>query len=121
MTVCFQSDKSTKKLVLKKRCVPETNFISKESEGYIPRIKDLKDYKVLLIKFGYIDITYLSILSLEVIFTSNEYEKIIKIDKGFRPGWWQYEVMAAYFYCLGQRYKNLEFIDSSEALAAGMF
>ena len=50
-TVCFQSDKSTKKQVLKKRIL-ETNFISKESEGYIPRIKDLKDYKVSLIKFG---------------------------------------------------------------------
>ena len=36
--VCFQSDKSTKKQVLKKHCVLETNFISKESEGYIPRI-----------------------------------------------------------------------------------
>ena len=34
-TVCFQSDKSTKKQVLKKRCVLETNFISEESEGYI--------------------------------------------------------------------------------------
>ena len=120
-TVCFQSDKSTKKQVLKKRCVPETNFISKESEGYIPRIKELKDYKVSLIKFGCIDITYLSILSLEVIFTSNEYEKIRKINKGFRPGWLQDEVIAAYFYCLRQRYKNLEFIDPSEALAAGMF
>ena len=120
-TVCFQSDKSTKKQVLKKRCVPETNFISKESEGYIPRIKELKNYKVSLIKFGCIDITYLSILSLEVIFTSNEYEKTRKINKGFRPGWLQDEVIAAYFYCLRQRYKNLEFIDPSEALAAGMF
>ena len=79
-TVCFPSDKSTKKQVLKKLCVPETNFISKESEDYIPRIKELK---VSLIKFGCIDITYLSILSLEVIITSNEYEKIRKIDKGF--------------------------------------
>ena len=74
-----------------------------------------------LIKFGCIDITYLSILSLEVIFTSNEYEKIRKINKGFRPGWLQDEVIAAYFYGLRQRYKNLEFIDPSEALAAGMF
>ena len=105
-TVCFQSDKSTKKQVLKKRCVLETNFISKESEGYISRIKDLKDYKVSLIKFGCIDITYLSILSLEVIFTSNKYENIRKIDKGFKPGWLQDEVIAAYFYCLRQRYKN---------------
>ena len=55
-TVCFQSDKSTKKQVLKKHRVPETNFISKESEGSIPRIKDLKDYKVSLIKFGCIDL-----------------------------------------------------------------
>ena len=85
-TVCFRYDKSTKKQVLKKRCVPETNFISKESEGYIPRVKELKNYKVSLIKFGCIDITYLSILSLEVIFTSNEYKNIRKFDKGFRPG-----------------------------------
>ena len=84
-------------------------------------MKELKDYKVSLIKFGCIDITYLSILSLEVIFTSNEYEKIRKIDKGFRPGWLQDEAIADYFYRLRQRYKNLEFIDPSEALAAGMF
>ena len=31
-----------------KSCVPETTFISKESKGYIPRIKDLKDYQVSL-------------------------------------------------------------------------
>ena len=93
-TVCFQSDKSTKKQVLKKHCVLEMNLISKECEGYIPRIKDLKDYKIPLIKFGCIDITYLSILSLEVIFTSNEYENIRKIDKGFRPGWLEDEVIA---------------------------
>ena len=120
-TVCFQFNKSTKKQVLKERCVLETNFISKESEGYIPQIKDLKDYKVSLIKFGCIDITYLSILSLEVIFTFNEYENVRKIDKGVRPGWLQDEVIAAYFYCLRQCHKNLEFIDASEALAAGMF
>ena len=66
--------------------------------------------------------TYLSILSLEVTFTSNEYENIRKIDKGFRHGWLQDKVIAAYFfYCLWQRYKNLEFIDPSEALAAGIF
>ena len=104
--VCFQSDKSTKKQILKKRCVLETNFISKESEGYISRIRDLKDYKVSLIKCGCINITYLSILSLEVIFTSNEHENIRKINKGFKPGWLQGEVIAAYFYCLRQRYKN---------------
>ena len=120
-TVCFQSDKSTKKQVLKKHRVPETNFISKESEGSIPRIKDLKDYKVSLIKFGCIDIIYLSILSLEVFFTSNEHENIRKIDKGFSPIWLQDEVIAAYFYCLRQHYKNLEFVDPSEALTAGMF
>ena len=85
-TVCFRYDKSTKKQVLKKRCVPETNFISKESEGYIPRIKDLKDCKVSLRKFGCIDVKYLSILSLEVIFTFNECENIRKFDKGVRPG-----------------------------------
>ena len=84
-------------------------------------LKDLKDYKVSLIKFGCIDITYLSILSLEVIFTFNEYENVRKIDKGVRPGWLQDEVIAAYFYCLRQCHKNLEFIDASEALAAGMF
>ena len=84
-------------------------------------LKDLKDYKVSLIKFGSIDITYLSILSLEVIFTSNEYENVRKIDKGVRPGWLQDKVIAAYFYCLRQCHKNLEFTDASEALAAGMF
>ena len=36
-TVCFQSDKSTKKQVLKKR-VLETNFISKEPEGSTGRL-----------------------------------------------------------------------------------
>ena len=81
----------------------------------------MKDHKVSLIKFSCIDITYLSILSLEVICTSNEYENIRKVDKRFRPGWLQDEVIAAYFYCLRQCYKNLEFIDPSEALAAGMF
>ena len=73
-TVSFQSDKSMKKQVLEKLCVPKANFISKESEGSIPQIKVLKDHKVSLIKFGCIDITILSILSLEVIFTSSEYE-----------------------------------------------
>ena len=121
MTVSFQSDKSTKRQFLKKCCVPETNFISKESKGYIPRINDLKDYKVSLIKCSCIDITYRSILSLKVIFTSNEYENIRKTDKGFRPGWLQDEVIAAYSYCLRQRYKNLELIDPSKALATSMF
>ena len=37
-TVCFQSDKSTKKQVLKKCCVLETNFISKEPEGSTGRL-----------------------------------------------------------------------------------
>ena len=96
-------------------------FILKESEGYIPPIKDLRDYKMSLIKCGCIDIAYLSILPVELIFTSNEYENIWKIDKGFRPGCLQDEVIAVCFYCLQQRYKNLEFIDPSEVLAAGMF
>ena len=74
-----------------------------------------------LIKFGCIYITYLSILLLTVIFTSNEYENIRKTDKGFRPGWLQDKVIAVYFHCLWQRNKNFEFIDVSEALAAGMF
>ena len=55
LRVYFNIDKSTIKQVLKKRCVPETNFISKKPDGYIPRIKNLKDYKVSIIKFGCID------------------------------------------------------------------
>ena len=51
-------------------------------------------------KFSSIDITYLSMLSLEVIFTPNEYENIRKTAKGFRSGWLQDQLIATYFYCL---------------------
>ena len=74
LTFDFQSTKSTKKAVSEK-----------------------KDYKVSLISFDYINVTYLLILSLEVIFTFNAHENIRKIDKEFRPVWLLGEVTAAYF------------------------
>ena len=48
LTADFQSNKATKKQVVlcKLSCVPQTDFISKETNGYIPQIKHLKVYKV---------------------------------------------------------------------------
>ena len=74
-----------------------------------------------LITFGCIDITFLSVLSLEVIFISYGYGNIRNTGKGLRLGWLHGEVIAAYFYCLRQCYKNLEPTDPSEALATCTF
>ena len=75
-----------------------------------------------LITCGCIDITFLSVLSLEVIFIPYGYENIRNTSKRLRLGWLHDEVIAAYFYCLRQRYKNLEPpTDPSKALAVCMF
>ena len=74
-----------------------------------------------LITFGCIDITFLSVLSLEVIFIPYGYENIRNTSKRLRLGWLHDEVIAAYFYCLRQCYKNLEPTDPSEALATCTF
>ena len=52
-----------------------------------------------LITCGCTDITFLSVLSLEVIFIPYGYENIRNTSKRLRLGWFHDEVIAAYFYC----------------------
>ena len=47
--------------------------IKKPTNEYIPRINGLTDCRLSLLKLGAISITYLSLFSLEVIFSSKEY------------------------------------------------
>ena len=90
--------------------------LKKPTNECIPRIKELTDYSSPLLKpGGAISITYLSLFSLDVIFNSKEHTLVKQSDPGFRPGWLQDEVNAAYLYNLAK------VLGPSEALALNKF
>ena len=109
------------KVVIKRENNIENAPLLTKEKNYIPRINGLKDFNSTLLNYGSINITYLSLLSLEVIFSTNEYHKIKNMDARFKPGWLQDEVIAAYFHHLRNQFPNMEFIQPSEALAARNF
>ena len=89
--------------IIKKKISSDGKFKSfkKPTNECIPRIKGLTDYRSPLFKpGGAISINYLSLFSLEVIFSSKEHTLLKQSDPGFRPGWLQDEVNAAYLYNL---------------------
>ena len=117
-------DSSLTHKIIKNKFSSDGKFksIKKPTNECIPRIKGLTDYRLPLLKLGgAISITYLSLFSLEVIFSSKEYTLVKQSAPGFRPGWLQDEVIAAYLYNLRQKHLNMEFIYPSEALALNKF
>ena len=119
-----ENDSSLTRKIIKKNFSSDGKFksIKKPTNDFIPRIKRLTDYRLPLLKLGgAISITYLSLFSLEVIFSSKEYTLVKQSAPGFRPGWLQDEVIAVYLYYLRQNHLNIEFIYPSEALALDKF
>ena len=108
--------------IIKKKFTSGGKFksLKKPTNECIPRIKGLTDYRSPLLKpGGAISITYLSLFSLEVIFNSKEHTLVKQSDPGFRQGWLQDEVNAAYC-TIWQKHLNMEFCPS-EALALNKF
>ena len=119
-----ENDSSLARKIIKKNFSSDGKFksIKKPTNECIPRIEGLTDYRLPLLKLGgAISITYLSLFSLEVIFSPKEYILVKQSAPGFRPGWLQDEVIAAYLYNLRQKHLNMEFIYPSEALALNKF
>ena len=114
------NDSSLTRKIIKKFFSSDGKFksIKKPTNECIPRIKGLTDCRLTLLRLGgAISITYLPLFLLEVIFSSKEYTSLKQSAPGFRPGWLQDEVIAAYLYNLRKKHLNMEFIYPSEALA----
>ena len=71
-----ENDSSLARKIIKKKFSSDAKFksIKKPTNKCIPRIKGLTDYRLPLLKLGgAVSITYLSLFSLEAIFSSKEY------------------------------------------------